>query len=931
MGKFTNSNLFTQNQVKNKSSVPDWMSDLADNLDVKEKQTINWETEKRGVFAESQQVYRPEVTADPRSMMNKYNENKLISESKISLAKFLSGKYYKVVNASPGLDVVSLSVKLDSIAADFQFPFEIKNGKMIQGSTFYANEGEYPFSKAGFEECLSDIKTGKIKTSSTAEAVGKAFLINREEILRRYNGHLRPATDKINQLLSEGVIIGAGSNTYASFHDVDQLFPQLEKKASEEQMGEFHYVPNSEKVAMSEYKTADYLSLTASKILSDYFEDYKIISSNRDNKELLVKATVLGGNNIRTNIDFSFAIENEKVAGLKIAEINDNRMTITQLMDYLGQIDNTMLNRYLSTNKSASKHIYSGVVLTKKDISQKLLKVVEASKVENVIKNWILEGLITPINSTTYATEKTFSELVAQTNEDALTDEQVEEINASQRNFGEGLEVETDLEKPMEQYREIEDMGSDELKLVNANVFLSKHLKKYTIASVKQNNNTCVLDVNLINEKTGTRHGIPFTLNFEGTKVIGCTASLGEKNVSINRLLESFASNEVLSMYLQNNKADLTAGPIVMTEQNMKRKLASIITASAVDSVIDVWLKSGQINRLNETTLASSNSFEELLTKIDSNYLLSKEEQEVAEYQKKHFGKNLKVKTDEVTEDTGVREAEEQAWSLEKKTAFTANEIGKMFKDYRLVSNYNRNGHFVTVAKVVNPISGLVIDLAFNFPEEDGKLKSVVAVSDHKTGLEASIDKIVELLEFKTSEVSKHYAANNRVSEIIHSTKLISKANLTSKLKTVANTNNVPEIISYLVKENMLNPINSVTFSSSYSVAEIINFANENGKLDLEAGKSQTRLSADRSDEQKVMFSNKYEMAVDSRNLNSTVRELTPQMIEAKNRLESTVRKAFDAKKITDSKAGLLVASLKEATTVKHLDEVAKELRRYLD
>lgn len=930
MGKFTSSNLFTQSHVKNKESVPEWMNDLADNLEIKEKQTINWETEKKGVFAQTQSVYRPELTADPRSMMNKYSETKLISESKVSLAKFLSGKYYKVVNANAGLDYVTLNVKLDSISADFQFPFEIKGGRMVQSNTFFASEGEYPFSKAGFEECLADIKSGRVKTSSTAEAVGKAFLINREEIVRRYNGHLRPATEKINELLSEGVIIGAGSNTYASFHDVDQLFPQMEKKASEKKMGEFHFNPNQEKTTVAEYKTANYLSLEASKILSDYFDDYQILLSNRDNNELLVKATILGKNDVRTNVDFSFAIEKEKISGVKIAEVNDNRMTITQLMDYLAQIDNTMLNRYRSTNKSASKHIYSGVILTRKDINNKLLKVVESSKVENIIKNWILAGMITPVNSSTYATEKTFSELLANTNEDALTDEQVEEINASQRHFGEGLEVETDLIKPTEVVREIEDNGSEELKLVNANNYLSKHLKKYTLASAKQVQDSYVLDVNLINVTTGTRHNIPFTLNFEGTKVIQCTASIGGKNVSINRLLKSFASNKILSAYLQNNKNELTAGPIVMTEQNMKRKLASVITASAIDLVVEKWLTSGQITKLNSNTFASSNSFEELLTKIDSNYLMSEEEQETSEYQKKHFGKTLKVKTDVLTEDTGTREVEEQNWSNDRKRTFASNEIGKMFKDYRLVSSYDVGESFITTATVINPISGSTTNLTFKFPSEDGKLKSVVAVSDQLTKEEVSIDKIVELLEKQASDVSKHFVAHNKVDSIIHSKKLISKANLVNKLKLVAKAEYVSEIIDNLVKQKALNPINSVSFSSLYSIAELVSLADNSGKLDLQAGKEQMTLSAGRSSEQKIEFSNKYEMATDSRNLNATVRELIPQMIEAKNRLEDTIKKATYAKRITINKAAILVSSLNEATTAKHLEEVAKELHRYL-
>lgn len=935
MGKFTSSNLFTQNNDEN---VPSWMNDFASNLEITEKEAVNWETEKRGVFAESQQVYRPELTADPRSMMNKYSETKLISDAKIGLAKFLTGKYYKVINANVGVNYVTLNVKLDSLAADFQFPYEVnQSGKLVNASTFYANEGEYPFNKGGLEECTADIKSGRIKTSSTAEAVGKAFLINREEIVRRFNGHLRPAMDKINDLLSEGVIIGAGSNTYASFHDVDQLFPQMEKKANEDRVEEFHFVPNTEKVASAEYKTADYLSLDASKILSDYFTDYKIKQSSRDNNELLVKATILGSKGIRKDVDFSFAISNEKIAGLKIAEINDERMTISQLMDYLSQIDNSLLNKYLSMNKKAAKHIYSGVVLTRKDINSKLLKVVESSKVDNVIKNWILAGMLTPVNSTTYATEYSFQELLANASEEALTDEQVEEITAAQSHFGEGLSVETDLEKPNDEVREVEDKGSEELKLANANAFLSRHLKKYTIASAElradlseENEEFYLVNVSLINEKTGTRHNIPFNITFEGTKVAHCTATIGNKHVSVEKLMESFASNKILSAYLQDKKSNLIAGPIVISESSMRKKLASVVTASAIDSIIQKWVSSGTISKIGSNTIASANSFEELLNSIDSNFLISDEEVEQAEYQKKYFGKNLKIKTDDLTEDTGVREAEEQAWGLEKKSTFAANVIGKMFKDYRIISNNDSNDNFISTAMIINPISGTPTNLSFRFSQEDGKLKNVVAVSLQDDSEEVTIDKIVDLLEKETSEVNKVFVAHSKIDNRLHQNNLISKTNLMNKLKLVARKEKINEIISNLIETKSIIAINSATFSSKYTVAELINIANSHGQLDIEAGKQQIELAAGRSDEQTISFSDKYEMANDTRNLAQTVRELTPQMIEAKNKLESNITKAASMKKITSRKAESLVGMLNSAKTIGELEKVVKELKNYL-
>lgn len=923
MSKFTSSNLFSNN---NKQNVPSWMSDLVDNLEIKEREYVSFDVEKRGVFAENQQVYRPEITANPRSMTTRYSDARLIAESKISLAKFLSGKYYRVVEANPGVNYITLNVKLDSVAADFQFPFEVKNGKLCKCDTFYANGGEYPFSKAGLEECLADIKAGRTKESSVkAEAIGKAYLISREEIIRRFNGSLRQATDRINQLLEEGIIVGAGSNTYASFHDVDQLFPQMTKEAGEERLPEFHFAPNKEHVAPQEYKTANALSLEASKILSEYFDDFRIELCDRDNDELLVKATILGKNGIRESVDFSFAIENEKVVGIKIAEVNDKRMTVNQLMDYLEKIDNTMLNRYLSTNKQASKHIYSGIILTKQEIKSKLLKVVESSKIDNVIKNWIKVGLLVPVNSTTYATEHTFEELLAKTNEEVLTDEQIAEINAAQRHFGEGLEIETDVEKPQEQIRDIEDVGNEELRLINANSFINKYLKQYHIASYQRlNDDNYQFNINFVNNKTGTRHNIPFEISFEGSKVKECHAIIGGQKITLNKLAEHFAGNKILATYLQDKKANLVAGPIVMTLQNMKRKLASSVTASAIDRVIDKWLKDGSISKLSENTVASSKSFEELLLTVDSNYLISEEEKAFANYQKNHFGKQIKIKTDDRIEDTGVREAEEQDWTPEKKKVFASNEIGKMFKDFYVVENSEDEENYNVKADVRNPFSGSKISLTFKFAKEDGKIKQLVSVAHGQD--EVPINEIANLLERHTTEAQKQFAAYNKVDDKGYSKNLISKTNLINKLKVVASIEKIDSIINNFINKGDLQPINSVTFASKYTVSELVALAED--QLDIDSGKEQIQLA--NRDEHKISLSNKYQMATDTRKLNPTVRELTPQMIEAKNKLENIIKQASQSKKITLNKANVLIEALNNSKTALDLENVAKELRRYL-
>lgn len=922
MGKFqtTNSNLFNNT---NKSQVPDWMQNLVDNLEIKDRQFVELDVEKRGIFAEKQQVYRPDVIADPRGLEQNFNESKLLADSKIELAKFLIGKRYKIANSNIGVNYITLDVKLDSINAEFQFPFEVKSNKLVRTSSFYANGGEYPFSKPGLEESISDIKSGRTKTSSTkAESFGKAYLINREEIIRRFNGSLREATDRINQLLTEGSIIGAGSNTYASVYDVEQLFPQMQKEGSQERIAEFHFAPNTEHVTTNQNKSSNLLSIEASKLLGDHFEDFKILSSVRDNNELLVKATVLNQKGLRTNVDFSFAINNEKVETIKIAEINNNRMTVNQLLDYLGYSENSALNKYL-LDKKASKHIYSGIVLTKKDIKSKLFKIVESSKVDGIINNWIYDGKINPVNSTTYTTEYSFEELLASTDIQTLSDEKIKEIESSERFFGEGLDIDTSVQKPEDKIRDVEDYASEEVRLVNANNFISKHLKQFRLASFEQKGKDYyVTNIEFINKNAGTRHNIPFNLKFEGSKVIECTAFVGDHEVSLENLKNAFYNNKVLARYLQDKSNNLTAGPIVMSLENMKRKLSSVITASKIDSVIDKWIANGSLTHIGGNNVASENSFEELLSNVDDSDIITDEEVKVAEYQKDYFGKQIKIKTDDITEDTGVREAED-VWSAERKQLIASSELSKMFKQFAITASKEDESFYYVNALVKNPITGLNSVYTFKFEASNGKISNLVTVA--KGQQEVEINKIIELFEQDSNDVGKHFATHNKIVNRNYDV-LISKANLENKLKTVASIDKIDSIIKDFIKMNYMQPINSVTYASKYSIAELINVNPE--LFNLDAGKEQINLSS--RDEHKISVGESKIVDSNSRKLESKERELTPDMIKARDKIIQAIDRALNVKKITTNKSKMLLESLDKSKTSRDLEEVVKELNRYL-
>ncbi|MNJ90028.1 hypothetical protein D3C87_76190 [compost metagenome] len=925
MSKFstTNSDLFTK---QNKEIIPDWMNNLTDNLQIKERQTINLESEKRGVFAENQQVYRPEISADPRYLVNKYNETKMLSESKISLAKFLVGKYYKVSDEHVGTENVTLDVIIDGIGANFQFPFEVKAGRISTSNSFFANEGEYPFSKAGLNECLSDIKTGRIKQAEKVEGVGKVFVINREEIVRRYNGSLRQATDKINQLLSEGSIVGAGSNSYASFYDVDHLFPKLEKQAGEERMGEFHFAPNQERVASNQFKSARQLTVDASAYLtSEFGKDVSVKEAQRSGNELKVIATVFASSGIRKDLDIVFDIENEKLSSVKSASLDSNIVDSKDLKQNLHQVVNSLLNKYHSTGKTASKHAYSGMVLTSKEIESKLFKVVEASKIPSLINDWIDGGSLTPINSFTFATKNTFEELLHIANINPMSDEQTEEISDLQKHFGGGLEVETDLVKPQEEIREVEDKGSDEQRLFNANAFINRHLKKYRVASFnKISNDSYSMNVSLMNKATGTRHDVPFTISFDGSKVVECVASVGDHGVSIENLTQAFTKNKVLAKYLQDKSASTVAESIVISKKNLQRKLASVITTSKIDETINSWLEKGLMTELNQETLASDHSFEELLMNVNDESIITDEEQKVADYQSQHFGRQLKVNTDEKVEDTGVREAEE-TWSAERKLIEATREIGKLFNDVEIMNSGDYDHCYYAVALFTNPVDGSQTKLGFNFKKlENNKIGQIYALNDGKSENAIPISELKNVLEREASVASKYFASQVKVDSRAHSQNLISKTNLVNKLRVVASAEKVDSIVNDLTIKGLIQPINSATYASEYGVNKLVSFAND--LLNIEDGQQQVQLA--NRDSHKISFSSKYEMSSDTRQLEAS-NGLSSKLLEVKNNLINSINKAESVKKITANKSNMLKLSLDEAKSVKDLEIVAKELRHY--
>ncbi len=425
MAKFsiTSSTLFTN---QNKSEVPSWMKNLEDFVQ-EEKPVQDFGFSDNVAAFQKEKVQRDDRNYNSREMVASYNNDQITVAAKIELAKFLNGKYYTTESKVIG-DKVSLKTRITNVAGLFNFPYikskgKVKNAQVFTVTTSDEKQAEYPFSKAGLEECISDIKLGRIKTAEKAKNY-TASMITLSEIVRRYNGDTRQAMDRARELVKAGEIIGVNSNTFATVYNIDELFPQQEKTLFKEAKN-LELVKNIEHTAANEHKSAKKLAIEASKLLNNFFDDFSIQDTHRDKNELLVKANVLL-NGLQKSIDFNFGIKNEHIASLKVCEADNKRFTIEQLLDSIGKTN--LLTEYEQTHGKNAKKLYHGIILTAKDIHDKLRKVVSKQTINDIIDNWQERNLIKPINTTTFVTTASFKNLLNEVYVPTLSDEEQDRL-----------------------------------------------------------------------------------------------------------------------------------------------------------------------------------------------------------------------------------------------------------------------------------------------------------------------------------------------------------------------------------------------------------------------------------------------------------------------------------------------------------------------
>ena len=820
----TNISLYTNN---NKESIPDWMKGM--NTDVKEIEKIDLDIKAKPAFSEKTTINRQTSDGSIREMTASVNETKAKLDSKIELSKFLTGRFFKSTEKVIGNKVV-IATTIQSIPASFNFPYEVVNGKIKQCKTFNVdfdgNNYEYPFSKAAFEECLADIKNNKPKMSKVAENVGQYSIINREEIIRRYNGKLREATDKINELIAEGLLVGVSSNSYGSFYDLDQLIPQEEKEKGLDKQGEFEFVQNKEHVEANPYKQASVLAIESSKFLSEIFKDFNIIKSNRDNNELLVSANVLTNEGMTLTAHFSFGIENEKVANLKVVEYNNDRLSLDQFIEKIKS--NVYLNEYKSNNKIASR-IYKGIVLTEKNIRNILSSCISNDNIKVVINEWVRSGKVKPINSTTFITESSLENL--------LNDITVEHLSKEDKQQMLLLANKTLMLKTERQ--DVKDTGVRDTENVEKTIkeidtklkmTLSKKLSNYKVANLRKIESTQTIfdnsenieeilpmyefDLEFINPKTGSKHISKFLCRTHNGNMYIFTYNKNNMEYTIDEYLNNMKSHPVLSAYLSTNKVN-NGSIIKLSKKQLHSKLSDICSMEDIDNAFDKWITSGMATIIAENTIVSKYSIEQLLNNSDIK-LLSKDDIEDIKLAKQHFGNQL---TAIETKDTGVRAMECEV--TDDTMLRACNEyLAKIFESFT-VCDFDINGSSANYGiRLFDKNSGISCYMNISFVLENNKVISSKAKVNGKD-IELSNVKIA----FSKNETLNKYLNNNNQQKF-DAPMIITSEKLKEKMKHICSVSEIESVLANWCKSGKVDKIGLNVFASKYTLEQLINDSN---------------------------------------------------------------------------------------------------------
>jgi hypothetical protein len=793
MNKFTTikASLFTNT---NEDNLPEWMKNVDFGNGEKKKLDIDFENKRAWTVSAS--VNRDDRDYSSKEVTAKLNDNEVLL-SKIELSKFLKGKYYEVKDATVNNNKVILHTAISNTPGEFNFIYTIDNNKIKSNNIFTHNENEYPFSNAGLEECIADAKSKKTVVATKVQN-SSASIISREEIFRRFNGHIRKATDRINELLKEGSIIGVTSNSYGTFLDVDYLFPQMEREKLAEKAPEFEFVKNMEKVATSEHKSAYQLAMEASKQFEKNFDDFKICNYERKGNKLNIVAQVLK-NNISSTETFVADINNEKVGNINFNVKNTNKKIATAKQSRLA-------NKNI-ISKSYIKDLIKNSGFFDVDVNE-------------IFNDMVEDDLIVPISEDKYTSNQSIGTIL-QYFDAYLPEKNTEKYNALVDKLNSFKLNKIDV---LDTGVREEIKHSKEYRLVTLNNYLSQKFVKFYVRNfTKLSDNLYEADVIFVNN--GLKNKLHIYVSYNNSKIEKVEAVFKKGKIPMSEAVSLFKTKPALSIYLNDNQQNVCTDKIIMTINQIYKKLSMIFSQEEISSIIENWIANSYIVNIGGETYVSDYTFEELLTMAD-NAVLSNEEVNRLITLKSYFGEKQSFKREAVG-DTGVREPSE--YVSNQTLINNVNEfLSTYFNSFEIEEiNTNSistegNSSISYVIRVFNEDNGLSLRISLQFAFDNNTIKDCICSVN---GENISIDELEKVFVVNES-LNKYLTMFN--GKKVKSSIIITKNSLKEKLSKIANVTDesLEDTLDLLVKNNKLKRIASDMYASDYSLEEIINLSN---------------------------------------------------------------------------------------------------------
>jgi hypothetical protein len=655
-----------------------------------------------------------------------------------------------------------------------------------------------------------------------------------------------------------------------------------------------------------EMESSDQLRLVnLNNYITRHFKNF-VVDANKESMKLTFVDPKSGTHN---SINIKANYDGNKVS--KVEALIDNQLiSLDKLSGMFKQ--STILTAYLQDN--LPNVTASNIIISSDDIKKRLSTFMDNTEIMNIIDNWYEQHLIKEIGSDKYASNYSLEELLSNTVAKLLSNEDQKEVLIAKQYFGDGSKLVRQAAEDTG-VREVEEYVTNETLVNSANNFLSKYFNNFKPLGLKFGDGFVNYSVELFDDNTGLKSAVNFSFNVDGNTITACKANLNGQEVKIENVIKAFAMNEALSKYLELNPGKRKNAPMIMTVGNLRRKMASVTNAglNEIEDVITNWEKIGRIDRIALNLFASQCTFEQLISMSNIKPLSDDEiKEKIARAQR---DKGLQVTSAHI-QDQNARPIIE-TWSPERMLIHAKTQINKFAKDFDILNFELNEDLFTITARIVNPTKGIREKITLSFNNNNGRLEEY-----SKEKVEEIYDKLSESNDEALTQYMQHNAVNQRQYK-----NLISKTQLHNKLASVIDVNQLDQITDSLVQYQILNPLNSSTFASDYSIAEIVTHLSRFGNTDLQSAKDLRSISKRNDDS--IQIDAKRTMDNDTRQLEVT-ECLSPNMINLKSKIQATAEKACNQKVITANKLNQITNLLSQAKNEIDLEIAWKELKKYL-